>query len=336
MTVVCVYYTIALREIFALKSNINRIMITVHDLHKSYAGVETLHGISFSINKGEIVGFLGPNGAGKTTTMRILTGYIPPSSGKVKIAGYDIVNDSLHARRHIGYLPELVPLYTDLTVREYLTFFGKIMKIPRASIKREVQEVMDKTGLSGVSEKLIGSLSRGYRQRVGLGQALIGKPEVLILDEPTVGLDPVQIIEIRELIKTLAQNQTVILSTHILPEVSQICDRVLIINKGSIVADSNVRELTSGDKTRNVVKFVVAGGSQKALSVIKEFNGIDKSDVKAEGSENIITIESKSDVRQPLLKELVTQGVDVLEFTSEKVDLESVFLKLVTEEKGAK
>ncbi|MDQ3098411.1 MAG: ABC transporter ATP-binding protein [bacterium] len=311
-------------------------MIQVDQLYKSYAGTETLHGISFTINKGEIVGFLGPNGAGKTTTMRILTGYLPPTAGKVKIAGYDIVEDSIHARRHIGYLPELVPLYTDLTVTEYITFFARIMKIPKVSLKREVQEVMDKTGLTGVSRKLIGSLSRGYRQRVGLAQALIGKPEVLILDEPTVGLDPVQIIEIRELIKTLAKNQTVILSTHILPEVSQICDRVLIINKGSIVADSNVRDLTATDKTRNVVKFVVGGNGQKALSLIQNFQGVSSSDLKTADGESILTVESVRDIRQPLLKDLIAQGVDVLEFTGEKVDLESVFLKLVTEEKGAK
>ncbi len=311
-------------------------MINVHNLHKSYAGVETLHGISFTINKGEIVGFLGPNGAGKTTTMRILTGYIPPSNGTVKIAGYDVMDDSLHARRHIGYLPELVPLYTDLTVREYLGFFAKIMRIPKASVKREMSDVMEKTGLTSVSGKLIGSLSRGYRQRVGLAQALIGRPEVLILDEPTVGLDPVQIIEIRELIKTLAKNQTVILSTHILPEVSQICDRVLIINKGSIVADSNVHDLTSGDKTRSVVKLTVGGNGQKALSLIQGFAGVNSSELKSNDNESIITVESKSDIRQSLLKSLISQDIPVLEFSGEKVDLESVFLKLVTEEKGTK
>lgn len=311
-------------------------MITVTNLHKSYAGIETIHGISFKINKGEIIGFLGPNGAGKTTTMRILTGYIPPTSGTIKIAGYDIVDDSLHARRNIGYLPELVPLYTDLTVYEYVSFFARIMKIPKSSMQSEINEILEKTGLTGVSGKLIGSLSRGYRQRVGLAQALVGKPEVLILDEPTVGLDPVQIIEIRELIKTLARNQTVILSTHILPEVSQICNRVLIINKGTIVADSNVADLTSSGKSHNIVRFTVDAHAQKAQSIAQSFNGVKSATLTANNSENIITVESGIDVRQSLLKELITQNIPVLEFTGEKVDLESVFLKLVTDEKGAK
>jgi ABC-2 type transport system ATP-binding protein len=307
-------------------------MIQVSDLYKSYNGVTTLHGISFAIDKGEIVGFLGPNGAGKTTTMRIITGYMPPTSGTVKIAGYDVLQDSLQARRHIGYLPESVPLYYDLTVSEYLQFFGKIMRIPKRQMQSEIAEVIQKTGLTQVSTKLIGSLSRGYKQRVGIAQALVGKPSVLILDEPTVGLDPVQIIEIREMIKTLAQNQTVILSTHILPEVQQICDRVLIINKGVIVADSNVEALVSSDKTRTSLRLVIGSGADKALELVKRFSGVSRAEMTTHGAEHNITVESHDDIRHALLKDLIGQNVDVLEFKSEKVDLESVFLKLVTTE----
>jgi ABC-2 type transport system ATP-binding protein len=305
-------------------------MIQVKDLYKSYDGVTTLHGISFSVEKGEIVGFLGPNGAGKTTTMRIITGYMPPSAGSVKIAGYDVMNDSLQARAHIGYLPESVPLYYDLTVNEYLQMFAKIMRVSKKNIKNEIADIESKTGLVGVANKVIGSLSRGYKQRVGIAQALVGKPDVLILDEPTVGLDPVQIIEIRELIKALAQNQTVILSTHILPEVQQICDRVLIINKGKIVADSNVATLVAGDKKRNTLRLVIGENAERALERIRKFAGVTKAEKVADNS---IVVESAEDIRNRLLRELVEQHVDLLEFKSEKVDLESVFLKLVTEEK---
>lgn len=308
-------------------------MIHVSHLNKSYAQVPILKDISFTIDKGEIVGFLGPNGAGKTTTMRIITGYLPPSSGTVKIAGYSVTDDSLHARKHIGYLPEHVPLYLDLTVDEYLTFFGRIMKVPRKDLKSEMDRIKSRTGLIGVSNKLIGSLSRGYRQRVGLAQALIGNPEVLILDEPTVGLDPVQIIEIRELIKDLAKSQTVILSTHILPEVSQICDRVLIINKGAIVADGNVDELTKTSKSKSKLILTLGSEDNNALQMMKQTPGITRVDGTRHGDEYMVTVEADKDIRHDLLKKLVEKSVDIREFRSEQIDLESVFLKLVTEEK---
>jgi ABC-2 type transport system ATP-binding protein len=309
-------------------------MIQVKDLRKNYSGTETLHGLNFEINKGEIVGFLGPNGAGKTTTMRIITGYLPPSSGSVKIAGYDVVNESLNARKHIGYLPEHVPLYLDLTVNEYLEFFAKIMKISNKQIKDHLNEIKQKTGLSVVAHKQIGSLSRGYRQRVGIAQALIGQPEVLILDEPTVGLDPVQIIEIRDLIKALAKHQTVILSTHILPEVNMICDRVIIINKGDIVADSNVQELLSNNKIKNSYEFLIGSNPSEAEAIIKSFSSVTSHSVVAQDKRSLIKVAARDDIRSELLKSLVLKNVDLVEFKTEKTDLESIFLKLVTSEKN--
>jgi ABC-2 type transport system ATP-binding protein len=307
-------------------------MIQVKNLNKSYSGVNTLHNLNFSVNKGEIVGFLGPNGAGKTTTMRILTGYFPPTSGTVKIAGYDIVEDSLNARKHIGYLPENVPLYSDLTVSEYLGYFAQLARVPSKMRKSEIKEVMSKTGLFSVQDKLISAISRGYRQRVGLAQALLGKPDVLILDEPTVGLDPVQIVEIRDLIKDLAKNQTVILSTHILPEVNQICNRVLIINQGKIVADGSVDDLISKERTQTNLRLVVGGDYKKALELVQNFSSVSKAEHIHQHGENILVVHSNEDIRKPLLREMINKDIDLLEFRHEAVDLESVFIKLVTHE----
>jgi ABC-2 type transport system ATP-binding protein len=307
-------------------------MIQVKNLNKSYSGVNTLHNLNFSVNKGEIVGFLGPNGAGKTTTMRILTGYFPPTSGTVKIAGYDIVEDSLNARKHIGYLPENVPLYSDLTVSEYLGYFAQLARVPSKMRKSEIKEVMSKTGLFSVQDKLISAISRGYRQRVGLAQALLGKPDVLILDEPTVGLDPVQIVEIRDLIKDLAKNQTVILSTHILPEVNQICNRVLIINQGKIIADGSVDDLISKERTQTNLRLVIGGDYKKALELVQNFSNVSKAEHIHQHGENILVVHSNEDIRKPLLREMINKDIDLLEFRHEAVDLESVFIKLVTHE----
>src|SRR5574338_1704075 len=220
-------------------------MIEVENLTKRYGPTLAVSDVSFQVQKGEILGFLGPNGAGKTTTMRIITGFLSPTEGRVRVAGIDVVDSPLDAKRHIGYLPENPPVYTDMTVNEYLAFVGRIKGVPRAELKKRVGEVSEKCAIADVQDRQIGKLSKGYRQRVGLAQALIHNPDILILDEPTAGLDPKQIIETRELIKGLAGQHTVILSTHILPEVAQTCQRVVIINKGRVVAVDTPENLTA-------------------------------------------------------------------------------------------
>ncbi len=212
-------------------------MIRVEGLTKRYGAISAIEDLTFSVEKGEIVGFLGLNGAGKTTTMRILTGFIPPTAGRASIAGHDVSSESLEARRHVGYLPENAPLYTDVPVRTYLDFVGKVKGLEPAARRRQIDEVLAACAIEDAADRLIGRLSKGYRQRVGLAQALLGNPDVLILDEPTSGLDPAQIREIRELIRRLAGERTVILSTHILPEVEMICSRVLIVHRGRLLAD---------------------------------------------------------------------------------------------------
>jgi len=219
-------------------------MIEVRELTKRYGDREVVKGISFSAESGQVLGFLGPNGAGKTTTMRMLTGYLPPSSGTARVAGYDIFSQSAEVRRRIGYLPENPPLYPDMTVRSYLTFVARLKGVPRTSVRDACESVIERTGLAGVAGRLLAHLSKGYKQRAGLAQALIHDPEVLVLDEPTIGLDPRQIIEIRQLIRTLSGNRTVILSTHILPEVAQVCDKVVIINDGRIACEDTIANLT--------------------------------------------------------------------------------------------
>lgn len=219
-------------------------MIEVSRLTKRYGDLVAIEDVSFTAGKGQILGFLGPNGAGKTTTMRIITGYLPATSGTVRVHGFDVFNDSLEVRRRIGYLPENPPLYNDMTVISYLRFAGRIKGIPRGSLPAAIERVISTCGLSGTERRLLGHLSKGYRQRVGLAQALIHDPPALILDEPTIGLDPKQIVEIRTLIRQLAGERTVILSTHILPEVAQLCDKVVIINEGQVIVEDSLANLT--------------------------------------------------------------------------------------------
>jgi ABC-2 type transport system ATP-binding protein len=227
-------------------------MIEVEGLTKRYGDVTAVENVSFRVNKGEIVGFLGPNGAGKTTTMRIITGYLPATRGTVSVAGFDVFRDGMKAKKKIGYLPEHPPVYTDMSVESYLQFVAKIKGVPRGQRSTAIRGVMERCGIADVRETIIGKLSKGYKQRVGLAQAMVHDPEVLILDEPTIGLDPKQIIEIRQLIKSLAGDHTIILSTHILPEVSMICERVLIIDQGRIVADDTLEKLTASMSLENV------------------------------------------------------------------------------------
>lgn len=307
-------------------------MVHVSNLSHYISGKKILDNINFSIPDNQVVGFLGPNGAGKTTTMRIITGYYPPMEGSVKVAGYDISEQSFKARTHLGYLPETVPLYDDLTVEEYLSFMASVMKVPAKTIKEHVASITRKTGLYDVRKRLINTISRGYKQRVGIAQALIGDPKVLILDEPTVGLDPVQIKEIRDLIKSLASSKTVILSTHILPEVSQICSRVIIINQGKIIADGSVDDLIHkqpGD-LRVKVSFTGETDIKKILHSVKHVKSI--SDSRHQGNEYEVTIDLEQDVRADILKRLVSEHVKVVNFAGEVANLEDTFVRLVTKE----
>ncbi len=234
-------------------------MIEVQELSKRYGDRDAVSGVSFSVTRGQVLGFLGPNGAGKTTTMRMLTGFLPPSSGTAKVAGFDVFSQSAEVRRRIGYLPENPPLYPDMTVRSYLTFVARLKGVPRARVASARASAIERTGLEAVEGRLLSHLSKGYKQRVGLAQAIINDPEVLVLDEPTIGLDPRQIIEIRSLIRDLSGNRTVILSTHILPEVSQVCDKVVIINEGRVACEDTIANLTRDASLEEVfLRFITA------------------------------------------------------------------------------
>src|ERR1700722_7662940 len=251
-------------------------VIEVQDLTKEYGSVKAVDHVSFTVNKGEILGFLGPNGAGKTTTMRILTGFMPATSGTARVAGFDVFTDSIEVRRRIGYLPENPPLYSDMTVADYLDFVARIKGVGPDKRRQRVDEAMEKTNIGDKRNELIKRLLRGYKQRVGLSQALVHDPEVIILDEPTVGLDPKQIIEVRHLIKGLAGSHTIILSTHILPEVSMTCDRVVIINRGRIAAIDTPANLTTQLKGGQHVSVEVAADQNAVCAAIREMPGVRK------------------------------------------------------------
>lgn len=311
-------------------------MIVVEDLVKAYGSRVAVDRVSFEVQAGEILGFLGPNGAGKTTTMRVLTCFLPATSGSAKIAGFDIFEDSLEVRKHIGYLPENVPLYTDMTVEGYLGYMGKLRNVPKLTLAQRIGDVMDACGLTPRRSDLIGKLSRGYRQRTGLAQALIHDPEVLILDEPTASLDPVQIREVREYVKSLKGNHTIVLSTHILPEVELVCDRVLMINRGRIVADDtpeNLRSYASSGKQRLAVG--VRGEAAKAAAMLKEVPGV-TSVAQTESDEGVaFTVDTSKDVREDIAARLVAGGVGLLRLELSRRSLEDIFVELATEEAPA-
>jgi ABC-2 type transport system ATP-binding protein len=309
-------------------------VIEVEHLTKRYGPVTAVHDVSFQVRKGEILGFLGPNGAGKTTTMRVLTGYMPATEGRVRVAGYDVFEQAIEAKRRIGYLPETPPLYPDMTVREYLQFVAKIKGVAKADRKSRVEQVMARTWVSDMANRACGKLSKGYKQRVGLAQALIHNPEVLVLDEPTAGLDPKQIRETRRLIKELAGDHTIILSTHILPEVSQTCDRVVIINKGRMVVEGTPESLTrrlSWAETIFVqVDAASAADASRALAAVPGVVRI----APSQGAEGAFEIESEQgrDVRRELARAVVLGGYGLLELRPLRVSLEENFLSLITEE----
>jgi len=311
-------------------------VIEVSHLTKSYGKNVAVNDISFDVSKGEILGFLGPNGAGKTTTMRILTGYLPATSGRARIAGFDVFEQSMEVRRRIGYLPENPPLYPDMDVQAYLEFVARIKGISGSDIASRVDHAMEMTNLKDHRAALIKRLSRGYKQRVGIAQAVVHNPDVVILDEPTVGLDPKQIIEVRKLIKGLAGEHTIILSTHILPEASQTCDRVVIINRGKIAAVDTPENLTTQLKGSERVHLEVRGEPEALRDTIEQIEGVMKLDIEPiDDSDNLkVTVESESgtDLRGKLAAAVVGKGMELLELKAVSLSLEDIFLQLTTEE----
>ena len=311
-------------------------MIEVSHLTKSYGKNVAVDDISFDVSKGEILGFLGPNGAGKTTTMRILTGYLPATSGSARIAGFDVFEQSMEVRKRIGYLPESPPLYPDMNVQAYLEFVARIKGVPASDIPARVDRSMEMTNLKDRRAELIKRLSRGYKQRVGIAQAVVHNPDVVILDEPTVGLDPKQIIEVRKLIKGLAGEHTIILSTHILPEASQTCDRVVIINRGRIAAVDTPENLTMQLKGSERVLLEVRGEPEVLRETLEQIEGVTKLDIEpVEESDNlkiIVESESGTDLRGKLAAAVVGKGMELLELKAVSLSLEDIFLQLTTEE----
>ena len=309
-------------------------MIEVEHLTKTYNGrVNAVDDLSFTVEKGQIYGFLGPNGAGKSTTMNIITGYISATSGKVTVDGHDIFTEPKAAKRCIGYLPELPPLYTDLTPREYLNIAAGLKNVPKAERRTQIEEIMEMTGIQDVSERLIRHLSKGYRQRVGLAQAMIGYPDILILDEPTVGLDPKQIIEMREPIRSLRERHTVILSSHILSEVSAVCDTVLILSHGRLVASDTPENLSRRLSACNTLLLTVRGNPETVRSALSPFGeqaAVSLSPSEAEPGAVDVRLETadETDLREPVFYRLASAKLPLLAMSCPRASLEDVFLEL--------
>ena len=319
-------------------TNNNKPVIEVSHLTKYYGNFPAVHDISFNIAKGEVVGFLGPNGAGKTTTMKVLTGFMPPTGGTVKIAGYDALENSLEIREKIGYLPESVPLYTDMTVTEYLSFMGAIRGLQKNKLTNQISKVIEQCRLGDYRHTIIGKLSKGYRQRVGVAQAVIHEPEVLVLDEPTIGIDPIQVVETRKLIKELGESdRTLILSTHILPEVSMLCKRILIIHQGKIVAEDTPNNLSSRLKGAEQISIEVKGPTKQTQKTLENINGVEFVKVlENTSSKNIysymIQVEQDLDLRSTISKTIINNGWELLKLQDVDMSLEEIFLKLTTRE----
>ena len=310
-------------------------MIEVKNITKKYGNFVAVDNISFTINEGEIGGVLGPNGAGKSTTMNTITGFIEQTDGEVTINGYDTIRKPKKAKSYIGYMPEGVPLYEDLNIREFVTYMAELRKVPRKEKKAQVQDIIRKTGLSEMQNKLIKNLSRGQKQRVSLAGALVGNPKVLILDEPTVGLDPKQITEIRSLIKDLGKNHTVILSSHILSEVSQMCDRVIIINKGKIVAEDTPQNLEKKVSNNNIIYVTIEDNDNKIENIKNKIKGI-KSIKFIETNEDktkkyMIEGEPNEDLRKRIFTEFAKEGITIFEMKKPEATLEDAFMKIIGE-----
>jgi len=311
-------------------------MIQVTGLSKHYGSMKAIDDVSFHVNKGEIVGFLGPNGAGKSTTMKILTCFTQPTSGTAEIAGFDTFENPDEIRKRLGYLPENAPLYQDMTPQSYLRHVAELKNVAAKEIKSQVEEVVSTFGVSGFSGKLIKYLSKGQKQRVGIAQSLLGNPEILILDEPTVGLDPQQIHEIRDVIRDMQGKRTVILSTHILPEVSMTCQRILIINKGKIVAEDSTKNLLSRFHKHNLYEIEVGGNKADIESTLSGINQVVRVELKREESDSVfvyeVETEAGTDKRREVSNAVVKNGLGLLSFQTVSLSLEEIFLELVTEE----
>jgi ABC-2 type transport system ATP-binding protein len=310
-------------------------MIEISNLVKYYGDKKAVDNISFTVKKGEILGFLGPNGAGKSTTMNIITGYLSATSGTVTVNGHDILEEPMLAKKEIGYLPENPPLYLDMTVLEYLHFICDLKSVAKSDRIRQLAEIMKLVRISDVADRLIRNLSKGYRQRVGIAQALVGNPSVLILDEPTVGLDPKQIIEIRNLIKTLSKNHTVVLSSHILPEVQAVCDRVVIINKGKIAAIDTPDSLSHKMADTSRLSLTIEGSYKEASGKIRSLPGVKMVSpiMESEKIQSIeITVEPNQDVRKAIFFAMANASIPILEFRSLDPTLEEIFLSVTSNE----
>ena len=313
-------------------------MIRAENLSKSYGRIEAVNSIDFHIEKGEIIGFLGPNGAGKSTTMNMITGYLAPSAGRILIDGIDMLEAPEEAKKHIGYLPEQPPLYLDLTVDEYLDFAAEFKKTPKSGRKADLEAIRDLVKIGDVRKRLIKNLSKGYKQRVGLAQALVGSPPLLILDEPTVGLDPKQIIEIRELIRDLGKEHTVVLSSHILPEISATCRRILIIDKGRIVASDTPENLSRRLSGATRLQLLVKGSPEAAKAALASLEGLGSLAV-SDGAENgvaeaILEAGDERDIREATYRALAAADLPILQMRPMDLSLEDIFLNLTTQEEA--
>ena len=301
-------------------------MIKVHQLSKTYGERVAISDLNFTVNSGEIVGFLGPNGAGKTTTMKIITGFMAASSGHVEVAGYDVFENPKQVTQKIGYLPEVPPLYPEMYVQDYLKFVARLRSVEKSKQKGFVDQAIDKTSLGDVKNRLIGNLSKGFRQRVGIAQALVSKPEILILDEPTVGLDPKQVAGIRDLLKSLKGDHTIILSTHILPEVQAICEKIIIINKGSIIAEDSLESLSQKMSGGSRLSVHVRQLPENLLANIKKMEGV--SEATSEANNLLISLNSGDDLVDQIAQTIVQSGAGLLEFKAMDRGLEDIFIQL--------
>lgn len=315
-------------------------MITVKNVCKKYGSFVAVDNISFEINDGEIIGLLGPNGAGKSTTMNMLTGFIEPTSGEILINGFNISKKSKKAKANIGYMPENVPLYKDLTVKEFINYMAELKYVKGKDKKNMVSDIMAKTNLTDVQNKLIKNLSRGYKQRVSMAGALVGNPKILILDEPTVGLDPKQITEIRDLIKSLAKDHTIIISSHILSEISQMCEKVIILNKGKLIAIDTPENLENKVSKNNIILVTVEDSENKIKNVVKEIPEITEIKLIKKNDNNTIqyslTAKENSDIRKIVFEKFAKEGITIFELKKSETTLEDAFIDLIEDKGGNK